>query len=421
MPKNTTKIPEGWKIQNISDVCNVLIGGTPSRNKPEFWDTQKESNNVWVSIRDLGVAGKYISDSAEYISEEGVRRSNVKLLPKDTVLMSFKLTIGRMAITKTKLYTNEAIAGFAIKNKNELDANYLYNILPTLAYEVDTAVKGKTLNKEKLLNTRIVLPPLPEQNKIAEILGTVDEEIEKTEKIIEETVRLKSGLMKDLFTKGIGHAKFKKTKLGMTPDDWQVVSIKDAPIELVDGDRGVNYPKSFDFTFGGYCLFLSNKNVKDDQFIFSDLQFISKDKDEALGKGRLQRLDVVLTTRGTVGNVAFYNDDVTFENIRINSGMLILRAVGELSPKYLYHLMKSPLLKKKYIDVTSGSAQPQLPIKSLGQIFIPIPPEDEQEKIVEACESIDKKFLIYKEIRNNLTKLKKGLLEDLLSGRVRAR
>jgi restriction endonuclease S subunit len=203
------------------------------------------------------------------------------------------------------------------------------------------------------------------------------------------------------------------------PEDWDVVTIKDAPLKLIDGDRGVNYPKLSDFTSGGYCLFLNNKNIKNDRFVFSDIQFVSREKDELLRKGKLKRLDVVLTTRGTVGNVAFHDNNVAFENIRINSGMILLRACEELNPDFLYHLMKSPFMKKRYADVVSGSAQPQLPIRSLQQIYIPIPPEDEQEKIVEISQAIDEKISINNNYKKILIKLKKGLTQDLLSGKVR--
>ena len=99
--------------------------------------------------------------------------------------------------------------------------------------------------------------------------------------------------------------------------------------------------------------------------------------------------------------------------------MILLRACENLSPSFLYHLMKSPLMKKRYSDVASGSAQPQLPIRSLEQIYIPIPPEDEQEEIVNICETLDVKVLVNTQYKEYLTNFKKGLMQDLLSGKVR--
>lgn len=105
-------------------MCNILIGGTPSRNNIKYWDINKESSNIWVSIKDLTSVNRYIENSTEYVSDLGVKESNVKLIPKDTVLMSFKLTIGKTAITKREVYTNEAIAVFII-DKNVIDNRFL--------------------------------------------------------------------------------------------------------------------------------------------------------------------------------------------------------------------------------------------------------------------------------------------------------
>ena len=260
----------------------------------------------------------------------------------------------------------------------------------------------------KFLKEKKFLIPedINEQKQIAKILKTVDKEMEKTDEIIGGTEKLKKGLMQKLFEKKEG---------------WNVLKIKDSPIKLIDGDRGVNYPKVSDFTTGGYCLFLSNKNIKNDEFIFSDSQFISKEKDELLRKGRLQKEDVILTTRGTVGSVAFYDKTVSFQNIRINSGMLILRSFDGIEPIYLYQLLKSSLLKNKFKEIVSGSAQPQLPIRTLEQVFIPIPPEGEQQKIAEILSAVDEKILVNKKLKEKLTQLKKGLSQDLLSGKVRTK
>jgi type I restriction enzyme S subunit len=107
--------------------------------------------------------------------------------------------------------------------------------------------------------------------------------------------------------------------------EWRECKLGFAPLEILDGDRGKNYPAQDEFQTSGHCLFLSTKNVRVDGFDFSDCQYISKERDELLRKGKLKRNDIVLTTRGTVGNIGFFDDSVKFENIRINSGMVIIR------------------------------------------------------------------------------------------------
>lgn len=307
------------------------------------------------------------------------------------------------------------------------DGTKIFQTLPSIEpkffyyYLLNTKIPNTGYNRhyKYLKDLNIGLPPLPEQTKIANILSKVDSEIEKVERIIEQTEKLKKGLMQKLLTKGIGHTKFKQTELGEIPEEWEVKTLKESDIEIIDGDRGENYPKKIEFMGEGYCLFLSNKNIKNDKFVFDDCAFITEEKDNLLRKGKLKRFDVVLTTRGTVGNVGFFDKTVPFENIRLNSGMLIFRAENDFAPEFLYALFKSPLMKMKYKSVASGSAQPQLPIRSLEQIKIPLPPKDEQKKIAKILESSDQLLYKTKKQKKSLKKLKKGLMSDLLSGKVR--
>lgn len=165
--------------------------------------------------------------------------------------------------------------------------------------------------------------------------------------------------------------------------DWPILRFEDAPFEIIDGDRGTNYPSKGDFSPSGYCLFLNTKNVLSDGFNFSEMEFVSKEKDEALRKGKLQRGDVVLTTRGTIGNTGFYDETVDFENIRINSGMLIFRPdTTKLSGSFLFHFFQSDNFRTQRDAIVSGAAQPQLPIRSLNEAKIPLPLLPTQEAIV---------------------------------------
>lgn len=263
------------------------------------------------------------------------------------------------------------------------------------------------------------IPPVPEQKKIAEILETVDKEIAKTDEIILTAEKLKRGLMRQLFTRGIGHTKFKKTEIGNIPEKWQVLTIKESSIELIDGDRGVNYPKLKDFSPDGFCLFLSAKNVTKDGFVFDEVSFITREKDSVLRKGKLQRCDIVLTSRGTVGNVAYYDESVPYDNVRINSGMLIIRHGKQFDPMFLYQYFSGPQMREKYLSMGSGSAQPQLPIRNLEQIRIPIIPIAEQIKISEITHAVNLKVSVNKKIKERLMMLKKGLMQDLLNGNKR--
>jgi type I restriction enzyme S subunit len=194
--------------------------------------------------------------------------------------------------------------------------------------------------------------------------------------------------------------------------NWEKKTFQDAPIEIIDGDRGVNYPQKSDFSKTGYCLFLSTSNVTTTGFDFNSTDFISKEKDDDLRKGKLKKGDIVLTTRGTVGNVAFYNDKIPYENIRINSGMILLRAdTQKIHPYYLYYFLKSNLFKKQVISQGSGSAQPQLPIVSLKNIVIPWLDFEIQQKIAAVLSSLDSKIELNNKINAELEAMAKTLYD----------
>ena len=166
--------------------------------------------------------------------------------------------------------------------------------------------------------------------------------------------------------------------------------------EIIDGDRGKNYPKAEEFSDEGYCLFLSAKNVTKDGFLFEQMQFISEEKDNLLRKGKLCRGDIVITTRGTIGNIAFYDDDIPYDNVRINSGMVIIRQ-KEVSFNQIFFLnaFKNKIDEIKDTNVT-GAAQPQLPIHIMSKIKLLNPPIELQNEFADFVKLIDKsKFVGY--------------------------
>jgi len=170
------------------------------------------------------------------------------------------------------------------------------------------------------------------------------------------------------------------------PDGWRVEKLVNIS-SILDGDRGKNYPKQEDFSDNGYCLFLTTKNVSKKGFNFTSTQFISKNKDEILRKGRLERNDLVITTRGTVGNIAFFNQNVPFDIIRINSGMAIIRiTIKDLTYSFVNTYFRSNIFYRYVSEIISGSAQPQITITKLKNLLIPIPPLQQQKKIVKVLD-----------------------------------
>jgi type I restriction enzyme M protein len=246
------------------------------------------------------------------------------------------------------------------------------NVLPKFLFffldvylkeEVSKLKLGNTMPYIKLgmlLEFKVPLPPIQHQEEIVA-------EIEGYQKIIDGAKAVVTNY---------------KPKIDIEPE-WELVEFENAPFEIIDGDRGSNYPNGNDFSSDGYCLFLNTKNVRDNGFRFDEVMFISKEKDALLRKGKLKREDVVLTTRGTIGNTAYYNSNVPYDNIRINSGMLIFRPDNEkLLSEYLYYFFQSENCQSQFSRIVSGAAQPQLPIRSLKSAVIPIPSLEIQKIIV---------------------------------------
>ena len=186
-------------------------------------------------------------------------------------------------------------------------------------------------------------------------------------------------------------------------------------VDFIDGDRGKNYPTFDEFTDTGYCLFLNASNVTSTGFNFDTGMFVTEEKDKLMNKGHLSPYDIVLTSRGTLGNVALYDKHIKYENIRINSGMSIIRPKTEqLSPYFIYALLKSSYMKAAIQRFRSGSAQPQLPIKDLQKINFDIP---ESDAILAALDrqflSIEESISITKNEIDNLKELSGVLLTEL--------
>ena len=228
-----------------------------------------------------------------------------------------------------------------------------------------TGAAQPKLNQQSLNSIEIPLPPIEIQEQIVA-------EIEGYQKVIDGAKQVVNNYKPTISVKA----------------EWEVVELGEIALDIIDGDRGVNYPKKEEFKEEGYCLFLSTKNVRENGFLFDELSFITKEKDEILRSGKLKRNDVVMTTRGTLGNCAIYDDSVQFDNIRINSGMILFRInnVDSLNSRYLFYLLQSTLFAEQVDKLKSGAAQPQLPIRDLLLFNIPIPPLSEQEVIVKAIE-----------------------------------
>jgi type I restriction enzyme S subunit len=182
---------EEWEVKRLGEICEIAMGRTPPRLNQAFWGRGYK----WLSIADLQT--KVVSDSKEEITE--LAASTMTIIPKGTLLMSFKLSLGRLCFAGCDLFTNEAICSF---NKLQANAEFLYYVLGRTDFSLygKQAVKGYTLNKESLKLIEVMLPPLPEQTAIASVLTEMDGELAALEQRREKTRALKQAMMQELLT-----------------------------------------------------------------------------------------------------------------------------------------------------------------------------------------------------------------------------
>lgn len=212
---------------------------------------------------------------------------------------------------------------------------------------------------------------------------------------------------------------YKRTEVGLIPEGWEIDDL-DALVTVIDGDRGAHYPSANEFTDSGYCLFLNAGNVTKDGFKFAERAFITRKKDTLLSKGRLRRSDVVLTTRGTVGNLAYYDASVPYDHIRINSGMVILRnESSSLDTDFLYAVLRSPVVQLQMERLSFGSAQPQLTVKGISKFQIIVPPLPEQRAIARALSDVDGLIGTLDKLIAKKRALKQATMQQLLTGKTR--
>ena len=196
MPNNQ-KIPGGWSVKKISDLGTTVSGGTPDTNNPEYWD----GDVLWVTPSEVSaLSNRFIWDTERKITEKGLKQSSAKLLPVNSLIICTRATIGDCCINKKPICTNQGFKNIIVTGNN---VDFLYYLISKNKHELIRKACGSTfleISKKDIDNLKFPIPPLPEQEKIAEILGTWDEAIEKLSSLIEQKKLLKKGLMQKLLT-----------------------------------------------------------------------------------------------------------------------------------------------------------------------------------------------------------------------------
>lgn len=364
--------PETWTEKSLGQLCDIAIGGTPSRAEPRYWSSESEGF-PWASISDL--RSRRVERTKEFISRAGVEKSNVKLARRGTVLMSFKLTIGRTAIAGRDLYTNEAIAAF--HPKSDLDNEFLFYWLPHLVgtAQTDQAVKGATLNKQKLLALAGMLPPLDEQRRISEVLRAMDDVIAANAQAVSQA----ACLLRD--------SRFALIGLDGSRPDWR----RGPLLDFFQLQRGHDLPVQ-DRKEGPIPVIASNGPVG------------------THNEAAIPAPAVVTGRSGTIGEVTYFDGPCWPLNTT-----LFVRDYKGSNPRYVYHFLSAfPLT-----DYQSGTGVPTLNRNDVHVVEVPWPTLEEQANIAASLDALEQSVATMTAGLDQLRNLKVQLSGDLLSGRVR--
>ena len=358
----------------LTDICEFHGGSQPPKSE---WSSEYKDGYIrMLQIRDFTQEGR--------VTPEYVKISNrLRLCTEDDILIGrYGASVGKILSGKSGAYNvaiMKAVPDTSVVRKQYLRYYFLSPNFQNYILNLGGRAAQAGFSKDDLARLEITVVSLEEQDKIVNELSTLEKTISTKQKQLKEF----DDLVKSRFIEMFVEKGFKE----ITFSDYA---------EIIDGDRGKNYPKAEEFSDEGYCLFLSAKNVTKDGFLFEQMQFISEEKDNLLRKGKLCRGDIVITTRGTIGNIAFYDDDIPYDNVRINSGMVIIRQ-KEVSFNQIFFLnaFKNKIDEIKETNVT-GAAQPQLPIHIMSKIKLLNPPIELQNEFADFVKLIDKsKFVGY--------------------------
>lgn len=405
------EIPVEWNIEYLENIAQRLSGHTPDKKVDEYWN----GDIPWISLKDTKRLDKrYISETTDYTTEEGINNSSAVMLPKGTVVLSRDATVGKVGITDKKMATSQHFINYVCGEKlHNLYLYYdFYNRKP-LFERIGAGSTIKTIGVPFFKSLGIILPPIKEQQKIADILSTVDDQIENANNLIEKTKELKKGLMQKLLTKGIGHGRFKDTEIGKIPEKWEVTNLID--ISQGKGEYGIGAVAT-EYVVGN-PRYLRITDIGDEsRLLFNDIKGLD---DVEYEKYILKHNDIVFARTGnTTGKSYVYN---TQDGDLVYAGFLIKFSIN---PKLAnVNFIKYVIQSKRYWDwvnvMSTRSGQPGINSNEYAKLLIQVPSIEEQNQIALVISSVDEKIEQYELKKEKLQELKKGLMQKLLTGKVR--
>lgn len=343
-----------FELKALKDICTIQIGKTPSRHENDYW---RDGTHAWLSIADMN-QGRYLNNTKECITDLGVKASNIKLIPKNTLVLSYKLSIGKVGITQKPMYTNEAIASLT-ELDSQVDINYLYWALQhiDLLENADRAAMGKTLNKAKLSEVKIPLPPLAEQRRIASILDQADDLRQKRQQAIEKLDQLLQATFIDMFGDPVSN-----------PKGWEKKKIKQVLTKLTDGTH--HSPPAMDEGIP----YITAKHIKEGFIDFySKPTFVSIEDHKAIySRCDPKQGDVLYIKDGATTGIASINY-FNFEFSLLSSVALLRPDSNLITNDYLESWLNHKTVKQNILQNMGGAAIKRLTLAKIKDLDILVP------------------------------------------------
>ncbi|MDS0299366.1 restriction endonuclease subunit S [Halogeometricum sp. S1BR25-6] len=408
---------------------------------PSDWSTERFGNVYQrrrASVDDLEdgeiryVGLKHLDSGQLKINgydEDGRERSSSRVFRKGDVLFGkLRPNLNKAAIAPfSGVCSSDIIPLYA---KEDTHQQYLPHLMHSklIRDRVVSTMEGTNLPRtswKDLEKTLIPLPSLPEQRRIADILSTVEEQIQQTDGIIETRTELREGLLQNLLKNGIGHNKYNSLRVGpisiQVPKSWELEAIDDIILPGKDGLRGGppgSRIKKGNRVEQGYKIYVQDHVINDDFSLRDD--YISEDKFEQLESAAPIPGDVLVTRRGTIGKSTVFPENAK-EGI-ISDSLIRIRPDSVCLPEFLSLVINSSnLIRLQIQSLSYGSSRKGLNNKIVKQLIIPLPPIEEQEEIIEMLSVVNRTIDLENERRSQLSDLKRGLMQDLLTGKVRVK
>jgi type I restriction enzyme S subunit len=412
------KLPIDWEVVKLSKICDVRDGTHDSPKYVEDGIPFVTSKNLTDTVLSF--------DNIKYISNDDhcnfSKRSHVE---NGDILFGMIGTVGKPIVVEEKFeFSIKNVALLKFSDNKILNNIFAKNILKSslVLNQFKKISNGGVLNFVALGNIRSLdfpLPPLPEQQKIAEILSTVDVKIEVIDLQITQTQELKKGLMQRLLTKGIGHTEFKDSPLGKIPKSWEVEELQ----SLLNSGKNITYGivQPGEYVEDGIYLIRSQDYTKGYWNPINTIMKVSKEIDKPYERSRVKYGDILITVVGAnVGRIAVVTNELDGANISRSVARISIKKELANSLFIKYYLASNGI--KNLIKLNQvGGAQPVLNLKELSKIKMPLPSKNEQQKIADILCAVDEKLEVLLEKKVNYQELKQGLMQQLLTGKVRVK